>query len=253
MAANPTVVQYTPTGIPIVSRPSTPFPGATQNFANTPAGTVPLSQETINAQAFPYHTFLVIDQSSWKILRQHTLIINPQEYTQQEPVRAQVVQTIGGAYVDDFGRGLPTVSMQGHTGWRLKPMPDGTGMQDGFQAFKALRNDVFRYFTDSMGAIRKYLRNPFVEMRWYNWAEDEFYSIQPTNFMLQRSVSQPLYYQYTFEFTCLASLTDTFARTGASTHGIAWLSGNSAVVTPASTKIGFDLSNLSVLAGVMRH
>lgn len=224
----------------------TVFPGTLQNFVKT---TDLLSQETINQNQFPYHTFLIVDTRNWQIMRQHTLIINPQELSMQEPTRQTIINTIGGAYVDDFGRGLPTVTISGHTGWRLKPMPDGTGLQDGWQAFKSLRNNIFRYFTDSKDPIRSFLRNPYYQLRWYNWAHDEYYLIQPTEFDLQQSVSEPLLYQYTFSFTCVYDL-QILLQQGQTlsirkTDGSTWSQANGSAVT-------VNVSNLSALAAAMK-
>lgn len=223
------------------------MPGGFQNFAKSYNGSI-LSQDTINQNQFPYHTFVVIDTKQWAVVRQHTLIINPQELSKQEPVRANVVQTLGGAYVDDFGRGLPRVNISGHTGWRLKPMPDGSAMQDGWQAFKALRNDVFRYFTDVKDDVRTYLRNPNYIMRWYHWSQDEYYNIQPLEFDLQQSVSNPLFYQYTINFICLQDITKAVASGG----GAVWKLGAAGANATTAAAINIDTSNLGALASAMR-
>jgi hypothetical protein len=201
-------------------------------------------------QAFPYHTFVIIDAKLGRILQQHTLILNPQDFQQREPVRAQVVQTIGGAYVDDFGRGLPKVTISGNTGWRLKNMPDGKGILDGWQAFKALRNDIFRYFTDAKDESRTFLRNPDYELHWYNWGEDEYYSIQPEEFQLQRSASNPLLFQYTFPFTCLRDLSNGYRK--GQNNPVIFRLGATTSIKDAVDSISVSTTALSTLSAFMQ-
>jgi hypothetical protein len=225
--------------------------GGFQNFYKGSPGVQPLSAETIAQQVFPYHTFVIIDGKTGKLLQQHTLIINPQEMSQREATRAQVFQTLGGAYVDDFGRGLPKVSISGNTGWRLKYMPDGKGLLDGWQAFKTLRSDIFRYFTDAKDPVRPFLRNVNYEMHWYNWGEDEYYAIQPEEFQLQRSASNPLLYQYTLSYTCIRDLSIGYDA-GKGKPTVVKL-GNTNSVKDATIKMAVDISSLGQLAKLMEQ
>lgn len=229
------------------------IPGGFQNFYKTPntSGnmTRPLSADTIEQQIFPYHTFVILNSKLGNIEKQHTLVLNPQDFTQREPVRAQVVQTIGGAYVDDFGRGLPKVSLSGHTGWRLKQTPDGKELLDGWQAFKTLRSDIFRYFTDAKDSSRTFLRNPELELHWYNWGEDEYYEVQPTEeFQLQRSASNPLLYQYSWGFTCVRDLTSDKKN---SPKAATFKLGSTTSARDAVQGLGVAVANLSALLAAM--
>ena len=45
------------------------------------------------------------------------MYINPDQIQITHPTRSQVIQTIGGAYIDSFGYGLPTGSLSGTFGW----------------------------------------------------------------------------------------------------------------------------------------
>ena len=47
----------------------------------------------------------------------YVLYVKPQQLQIRYPTRAQVMQTLGGAYVDTFGYGLPTGQIQGTFGW----------------------------------------------------------------------------------------------------------------------------------------
>lgn len=227
-----------------------PVVGGYQNFHKMVDGHGPLAAETVAQQAFPYHTFVILNAKVGQIVKQHTLILNPQDFTQREPVRMQVVQTIEGAYVDDFGRGLPKVTISGHTGWRLKKMLDGKGLLDGWTAFKALRNDIFRFYTEARDETRSFIHNPDYELQWYNWGEGEYYAIQPEEFQLQRSASNPLLYQYSFPFTCIRDLSVGY-NAGKGKPNVVQL-GKTTSVKDAVAKMSVSISALGTLAAAMR-
>ena len=96
-----------------------------------------------------------------KILFTHTLLIAPQSYQQTEPNRSTVVQTLGGAFIDDFGLGLKQITISGTTGFAsrlvreepvgsLTPKAAQITAMDGYHAFKRLRDNIYRaYFTSS--------------------------------------------------------------------------------------------------------
>ena len=48
----------------------------------------------------------------------YDFVIRPEELTRQEASRLAVQQTLGGAWVDSFGRNLSSITIAGHTGWR---------------------------------------------------------------------------------------------------------------------------------------
>lgn len=144
-----------------------------------------------------YHQTFEIKENGKTIVR-HTLLLNPQSLTQNEQSRSSVTQTLGGAYVVDFGSALPQVTISGTTGYKSRVNADGE-IRDGWEEFKHFRSEVFRKFLNT--------NSPNYEMHWYNWEDEEYYRIQPVAFRLQRSVSEPLLYRYEFTFTCLAPST----------------------------------------------
>ena len=50
----------------------------------------------------------------------HLMSVNPEDLTVTSPSRLAVQQTMGGAWVDNFGPGLRTITISGNTGWRAK-------------------------------------------------------------------------------------------------------------------------------------
>ena len=63
-------------------------------------------------------------------LAQIGLVIRPEELTRTDPSRINDTRTLGGAWSDNFGEGLSSLTISGHTGWRGMAegvQPDNTG------------------------------------------------------------------------------------------------------------------------------
>jgi len=151
-----------------------------------------VSSATLKQMKSYHHTFEI--RKNDVIIVRHTLLLNPQSYSQTEQARVNVTQTLGGSYVVDFGAGLPTVSISGTTGYSQRYNDDGE-YRDGYEEFMHFRNKVYREFIET--------NDPDYTMFWYNWEDKEYWRIQPTSFRLQRSVSESLLYRYEFAFTGL--------------------------------------------------
>lgn len=121
--------------------------------------------------------------------------INPEEYNQEEPSRSLVTQTIGGAWVDDFGGGLPSISIRGNTGFR-------NGL--GFQKFKELRDLIRNYYKSN--TVGQSITD---ELIFHNFTDEESWVVHtdPTGFRLLRSKNNPLLYMYEIKLICLRPAT----------------------------------------------
>ncbi|WAB24963.1 hypothetical protein M3_0012 [Lysinibacillus phage vB_LfM_LysYB1] len=115
--------------------------------------------------------------------------INPEEYTQDEPVRSTITQTKAGAWVDKFGAGLPQIFMRGTTGFK-----------NGFEKFKELRG-FLRKYNDSTTPGLEITK----ELIFHNFTDGESWIVDtdPSGFKLFRSKSNPLMYMYEIRLTCL--------------------------------------------------
>jgi len=140
-----------------------------------------------------YHQTFEIKKGTTTVAR-HTLLVNPSDMSVTEPARAQVTQTLGGAFVQDFGQGLPQVTISGITGYKARYNSEGE-LRDGFEEFRHFRDQIYRKFISE--------NIPDYSAYWYNWEDEEYYQIQPMSFRLQRSKSEPLLYRYEFQFVCL--------------------------------------------------
>jgi len=129
-----------------------------------------------------------------------TFPIKPEELTRAEPSRVSVVNTLGGAWVDSFGRGLATITITGNTGWR-----DRTGQGDGIAQFSRLRDEFIHYWHElrelkiNAGLDPSDIRLIFIDPLNGSYVAD----VVPTNFSLRRSKSQPLLLMYNIAMTAV--------------------------------------------------
>lgn len=127
---------------------------------------------------------------------EYTLFVNPEEFSQTEANRVTVTQTKGGAYVDEFGSGLPTISMKGTTGFKM-------GTSDptlGYKRFKMLR-DKMRTIMDGVQPGQDISTDK--ELVFHNYTDGEHWVVVPKVFTLLRSVSRPLLYLYDIQLVCI--------------------------------------------------
>jgi hypothetical protein len=152
--------------------------------------------------AFVLDTFGVLS-------RPVVLPIRPEDLTRTEPSRATVHQTMGRdvtGWVDEFGAGLPSVSISGTTGWRYR---EGVNM-DGEGSFMALNKLVVEdYHRAKQTAIDVGLDPAKVKLIFVDMLDDFTWSVVPTQFQLRRSKSRPLLYQYQIQLQAVDVNIDT--------------------------------------------
>lgn len=129
-----------------------------------------------------------------------TFPIRPEELTRTEPSRVFVVNSLGGAWVDSFGKGLATLTLSGHTGWGQGERPHG-GVQ-----FAMLRDD----FINKWHVLRKKAIDTgddpdIVRLIYIDALNNEYVAdVVPMTFTLRRSKSHPLLMMYTIVLTVVS-------------------------------------------------
>jgi hypothetical protein len=129
-----------------------------------------------------------------------TLPINPEELTRTEPSRTAVTQTLDGAFVDSFGRGLTTLTISGNTGWGQGARPEG-GRQ-----FTILRDNFIHAWHDARqecidnGDDPNKVRLIFIDALNNKYVAD----VVPTQFVLRRNKLQPLLLLYNITLQVIA-------------------------------------------------
>ncbi|MFL5901000.1 MAG: hypothetical protein ACJ75S_07350 [Solirubrobacterales bacterium] len=125
-----------------------------------------------------------------------TMVIRPEDLTRSDTSRMSVTQTLGGGFVDNFGPGIPTVQISGHTGWGSGSRPDGR------QAFFELHDQIFSQWHQQRAQAVKDNLNPDRVKLIFNDVLDSFtWVVAPQNFVLRRSRSRPLLSQYQINLT----------------------------------------------------
>jgi hypothetical protein len=96
-------------------------------------------------------------------------------------------------WVDSFGGGLPTVTIAGTTGWRA----GGVSGEDGADAFESLNTLIQHDYHDArQSAIDAGIDPATIKLLFIDTLDNFIYSVSPSQFILRRSKSRPLLYQY---------------------------------------------------------
>jgi hypothetical protein len=177
--------------LPSFSLPSIAIPTALQVLgapASQKAGDRPIS--------------FSLDDLATGTLNTIALNIRPEELTRTQVSRLTVQQTLGGAWADDFGAGLTTINISGHTGWR-----GSFSGGDGMDLFAALRAQVF----DNWHILRNQARangvDPrFVQLVFADALDSTVDVVAPISFTLRRSKSRPLLMQYQISMIALGDI-----------------------------------------------
>lgn len=137
------------------------------------------------------------------------LTIRPEDLTRTEPSRVAVHQTLGrdvAGWVDNFGRGLPSVTIAGHTGWRAH----GGAAFDGAEAFSRLNNLVQHdYHAAKQKAIDAGADPGLVRLLFVDTLDKFAWSVTPQTFVLRRSRSRPLLFQYNIVLQAVSDLIES--------------------------------------------
>lgn len=126
-----------------------------------------------------------------------TLPIKPEELTRTEPNRVTAQQTLDGAFIDEFGRGLTTITISGNTGWGQGTRPAGDIM------FSKLRDDFIHEWSRARRARIDVSQDPnLVRLIFIDALNGPYVAdVVPTQFVLRRSKSQPLLFLYNITMT----------------------------------------------------
>ncbi len=134
-----------------------------------------------------------------------TLKIRPEDLVRTEPSRIAVHQTLGRetqGWADNFGEGLPSCVISGHTGWRTS----SANGEDGAMAFELLNQMIahdyhsLKQMAVDMGADPSSVKLIFVDTL------DNFcWNVAPMMFQLRRSRSRPLLFQYNIQLQAIST------------------------------------------------
>lgn len=130
----------------------------------------------------------------------HYFNVRPEDLHYEIPSRSNVHQTLGGAWVDDFGVGLKQITLSGTTGWRGAALPG----ELWFLTFRELVYELYfarRQQVANLGVDPDTVRLFYVDTLNYLvcW-------VHPTEFHHERSRSHPLLHRYRIQLAVVAEL-----------------------------------------------
>lgn len=177
-----------------------------------------------------------------------TLAIRPEDLSRTEPMRSSVVQTLGGAFVDHFGQGLPTIQISGHTGWNRHT----EGGPDGAERFRELHDTLLRdWLSRREQAVQRGQNPDNVRLIFADGLHRRVEVVTLLSFALRRNKSRPLLAQYSIQLTALniplearsADVSgDLVARRAAMTdYGLASLADSLAKLEAFAADVGASL------------
>jgi len=143
-----------------------------------------------------------------QLLQAVTLPIRPEDLNRIEGARVTVHQTLGrevSGWVDNFGAALPSCTISGNTGWRFAA---GINL-DGFGSFEELNNLVVHKYHEAKQAAIDAGRDPaMVKLLFVDVLDHFAWSVVPTQFVLRRSKSRPLLFQYNITLQAVSTTVD---------------------------------------------
>ena len=141
-------------------------------------------------------SFVLHDMAANTVPVETRLVIRPEDLTRNSPSSLTTVRTLGGAWADSFGQGLPTVNISGTTGWGAGSRPDG------LVAFQGLYDNVFTQWHKLRAQALEKGQDPnLVKLLFADYLDKFIWVVAPQNFILRRNKSRPLLSQYQIQMT----------------------------------------------------
>lgn len=122
----------------------------------------------------------------------------PEQMEYHEPNRVSVMQTLGGAWADDWGAGIVEVTMSGTTGWR------GGSLLPGEASFLYFRELIVERFHERRLALANQGLDPDAVQLWLaDTLNSKVAQVFPVSFVLKRSRTRPLLFQFDLRLSVL--------------------------------------------------
>lgn len=171
--------------------------------------------------------------------------IRPEDLTRQEGSRLAVQQTLGGAWMDSFGRNLSTITLAGHNGWR------GGFLATGEDLFQELRTTCFTSWHDRRAKLVQDGKDPRdVRLTFVDLLDNISTDVAPKAFTLRRSKSSPLLMRFQIilievDDTAELGLIDSIVA--ALSNPLRWLAGVTGLGNVVSAIRGYVTDAVAVL------
>jgi hypothetical protein len=133
----------------------------------------------------------------------HKMLIRPEELSLTDPSRLTVQQTLGGAWADNFGTGIQSITIAGNTGWQLNEL-DSQEISLGVTRFDDLYETAYlawhRFREEAINAGKD---PATVKLIFFDELDEICAEVAPVSFILRRHKTRPLLQMYTIQLTVL--------------------------------------------------
>jgi hypothetical protein len=136
-------------------------------------------------------------------------LIRPEQLTISRQARGTVIHTAEDAFLEDFGEGVPRLTMAGTTGWNSSVIAGLPGLK--------LLEGLFVDYLQQRKKLAKSGGDPnAVQLVYIDTLNFEAFSVYPHEFTLERTRQRPLLYMYRMQFSVLKDLLQStlFAPSG---------------------------------------
>ncbi len=138
----------------------------------------------------------------------HWVVPRPEDMSYTYPTRATAINTLGGAYVDDFGSAIAEINLRGNTGYKM----GGGGLLGGLIGtgdllmFNLRDMLVQNYHQMRLDAAKAGQDPSEIQLLLVDTLNMTFWLTYPRQFQLQRSKQSPLLYRYNLQLWGLERL-----------------------------------------------
>jgi hypothetical protein len=140
-------------------------------------------------------------------IQEYKFVIRPEELSRMDPSRVTVHQTLGGerlGWADDFGQGLPTINISGHTGWRVK---HDSG--DGMDRMISLKARIDSWHKIRQERINAGMNPDDTKLIFIDTLDRFAVHVVPIQFVLRRSRTKPLLAQFNITMAVISTDIDS--------------------------------------------
>lgn len=136
-------------------------------------------------------------------------LVRPEQLSISRSARGTVVHTAEDAFLEDFGEGIPRLTIAGHTGWNGSPLA-------GLPGFKLLEGLFINYLQQRRRLATVGSDPNGVQLVYIDTLNVEAFSVYPHEFVLERTRQRPLLYMYRMQFSVLKDLLQSalFSQSG---------------------------------------
>lgn len=130
----------------------------------------------------------------------------PEDMSYTYPTRATAINTLGGAYVDDFGSAIAEINIRGNTGYKMGGRGSGlgdvgpAGISSGDLLMVSLRNMMVQSYHQQRLWLAKAGQDPdLIQLMLVDTLNLTMFKVYPRQFQLQRSKQSPLLYRFNLQ------------------------------------------------------